>query len=244
MELELLSAVSSRPFEACEAEWKEVLRRLRLGILYVPAIQSVLKEGRWKNAANPIAYVRKASVRAAVQLGIVYIRPHQDREVLACDLRYEDEGGNQLTHDDKLGAVLHAYEEKYGRDYGESHAAEDRLPATLFDEKSYEIDWERACDLAGLDVGEHLVLELQWIGFTRYAASRACLTDEDRKYLEAAWKRFERDRERLSEVLKNGKKGRAKRGRAQAPELDLILVESSEGELKISFRRSVPKGGF
>src|ERR1051326_3803318 len=80
MHLDVLSVVASQPFEACEAQWKEVLRRLRLGVLYVPAIQTVLNEGRWKSAPEPIAYVRKSAVRAAVRLGIVDIRPHRDRE--------------------------------------------------------------------------------------------------------------------------------------------------------------------
>jgi hypothetical protein len=243
MELELLSAVASQPFEACEAEWKKVLGSLRLGILYVPAIQSVLKEGRWMSAPNPIAYVRKSAVRTAVRMGIVYIRPNQTREVLACDLRFADEDGRELDHDEKLGTALYDYEDKYGRDYGFEHAAEGQLPEGIFNDE-LDIDWERAGELAGLDGGERLVLELQWIGFSRYAALRACLTDEDRRYLEAAWKRFERDRERLSEVLKSGKKGRGKRRHAEVPERELILMETGEGELKISFRRSVPKEGF
>lgn len=241
MRLELLSAVASQPFESCEAEWKEVLRALRLGILYVPAIQSVLKEGRWKSAPNPIAYVRKSAVRTAVRMGIVDIRPNQDREVLACDLRFEDEEGRELDHDDKLGMALHDYEDKFGRDYAGSLSAEGRLPEIFLGE-DLDIDWERAGELAGLDAGERLVLDLQLIGFGRDAALRACVTDEDCRYLQAAWKRFERNKARLREVLQNGKKGRAKHAHAEVAELELIFVETDEGELKISFQRGVPEG--
>jgi hypothetical protein len=246
-----------QPFEACEAQWKEVLRSLRLGILYVPAIQAVLKEGRWKSAPNPIAYVRKSAVRAAVRLGIVDIRPNRDREILACDLQYEDEEGNELDHDEKLGMALHRYEEKFGKEYDlGAHSAEGRLPEGIFNEE-LDIDWERAGDLAGLDAGERLVVDLQLIGFGREAALRACLTDEDRRYLQAAWKRFDRNKDRLSQVLQSGQSGAAcpftrkerarmepllRQGEAEWPELELIFVETDEGELKISFQRGVPEG--
>jgi hypothetical protein len=209
--------------------------------LYVPAIHAVLKEGRWKSAPNPIAYVRKSAVRAAVRLGIVDIRPHQDREILACDLKYEDDDGQELDHDDKLGMALHDYEEKFGKDYAGSDSAEGRLPEMLFDEE-LDIDWERAGELADLDAGERLVLDLQVIGFGREAALRACLTDEDRRYLQAAWKRFDRNKARLSEVLQSGKEAPPRHGEAEWPELELIFVETDEGELKISFRRGVPEG--
>jgi hypothetical protein len=243
MNLELLSAVASQPFEACEAQWKEVLGRLRLGVLYVPAIQSVLKEGRWKTAPNPIAYVRKSAVRAAVRLGIVDIRPNRGREVLACDLRFEDEEGHELDHDDKLGMALYDYKDKFGLDYAGSDSAEGRLPEALFDE-DLDIDWERAGDLADLDAGERLVIDLQLIGFGRDAALAACLRDEDRRYLQAAWKRFDRNKERLSEAMQSGKAAPPRQGEAEWPERELIFVETDEGELKISFTRGVPEEGF
>jgi hypothetical protein len=237
MNLELLSRVASRPFEECEAEWKEVLGRLRLGMGYVPAIQSVLKEGRWKDAANPLAYVRKSAVRAAARLGIVDIRPRQDREVLACDLRYEDEQGQELDHDDRLGAALHRYEERFGREDGGPHWAEGRLPESLYTEEP-EIDWERAGKLAGLDAAERLVMELRLMGFGRRAALRACLTDADRRYLQSAWKRFDRNKDKLGEALESGEAAPARKGGAAGPEreLSVVLVESDEGKLKISFR--------
>jgi hypothetical protein len=228
---ELLSRVASRAFEECEAEWKEVLGRLRLGMGYVPAIQSVLKEGRWKDAPNPMAYVRKSAVR----LGIVDVGSRQDREVLACDLRYEDEQGQELDHDDRLGAALHRYEERFGREDGGPHWAEGRLPESLYTEET-EIDWERAGDLAGLDTAERLVMELRLMGFGRRAALRACLTDDDRRYLQAAWKRFDRNKDKLGEALESGEVAAARKGGAERAERELMLVEVEEGKVKISFR--------
>jgi hypothetical protein len=133
MEIELLAAVQAKTYEACEMEWKELLGALRLGLLYVPAIQAVVAEGRWKEHPNPMAYVRKGAVQCAVRMGIVDIRPNQNREILACDLLYRDEEGEQLEHDDKLGMALNDYEDKFGSD-AELHSLEDDIADALKDE--------------------------------------------------------------------------------------------------------------
>ena len=86
-EIELLDVVGTKRFEACETEWRELLGRLRLGLSYVPAIETVVRQGQWKSRPNPMAYVRKGAVRCAVRMGIVDIQPRQNVEVLACDLQ-------------------------------------------------------------------------------------------------------------------------------------------------------------
>src|SRR4029077_894048 len=189
-EIELLNAVVAQAFEACEAEWGELLGRLRLGLAYVPAIQAVLSEGRWMNQPDPIAYVRKSAVRWAVRMGIVDIRPNQDREILASDLQFEDEDGESLGRDDKLGMALHNFEEQFGSGFGtgydeDFYSPEDRVPDALIDE-NLEIDWDRVGELAAMDAGERIVLDLQRIGFGRDSALQACRTDDDRKLLQAA----------------------------------------------------------
>lgn len=242
MNLRLLNIIASQPFEECEAEWKEVLGGLRLGMIYVPAIQRVLAEGRWKDAPDPVAYVRKAARRLAVRLGIVERRRRGNREVPACDLHYEDEQGRALGHDDRLGTALYRHKEKFGWVYpGNRNWAEGRVKASLYNEEP-EIDWERAGDLAGLDSAENLVVQLQLIGFTRRTAVRACLTELDRRYMEAAWKRFERSRKRLGQALETGETAEGRPREAEWPELELQLVETDEG-MKISFSTSVPKEG-
>jgi hypothetical protein len=258
-DIELLNAVATQRYEACEAEWRELLRRLRLGLAYVPAIQAVLNEGRWKNQHNPIAYARKSAVRWAVRMGIVDIRPNQEREILASDLQFEDEDGESLGHDDKLGMALHTFEEQFGSGVGSSfdedgfYSLEDRVPDSLMDE-NLEIDWERVGELAEMDAGERIVLDLQRIGFGRDAALQSCLTDDDRKFLQAAWKRFDRHRDSLKTVLSGGK-ARPAEGRRRVrqghqvrltggepeSELEPIFIETPEGGLKISFQKYVPE---
>src|SRR6478672_1219491 len=104
-EVDLLTALSTQPFSACESQWEQLLRRLFLPISFVPAIQSVLEKGRWKSQPDPMAYVRKGSLRCAVRLGIVDVRRNVRREVLATDLNFaglhlKDPDGKSLGHDD------------------------------------------------------------------------------------------------------------------------------------------------
>lgn len=70
-ETELLTALSTQPFSATEDQWKPLLRRLFLPMAYIPDIQAVLEKGRWKTQPDPMAYIRKGSLRCAVRLGIV-----------------------------------------------------------------------------------------------------------------------------------------------------------------------------
>jgi hypothetical protein len=112
-EIELLTALSTQPFSACEAQWLQLLRSLYLPIAYVPAIQAVLEKGRWKSQPDPMAYVRKGSLRCAVRLGILDVRPNRRRETLASDLNFKDADGKPLGHDDRLGTALHRQDGKF-----------------------------------------------------------------------------------------------------------------------------------
>jgi hypothetical protein len=241
-EIELLNAVGTKRFEACEAEWRELLGRLRLGLSYVPAIEAVVRQGQWKSQPNAMAYVRKGAVRLAVHMGIVDIRPRQNMEVLACELQYRDEDGEQLGHDDKLGMALHEYEGKFGPDYDEEfYALGDRVAGPLMDE-NLSVQWEQAADLADLDPGERIVMDLQMIGFGREGALAACSTEEERRFLQAAWRRFDRHKGALSASLQSAQPHRARRLKTDAQTaMELLFLETPEGGLKISFRKLVPE---
>src|SRR6478672_4949199 len=112
-ETDLLTVLSSQPFSACEAQWHQLLRKLFLPISFVPAIQSVLEKGRWKSQPDPMAYVRKGSLRCAARLGILDVRRNSRREVLATDLSFKDAGGKSLSHDDRLGTAIHRHDEQF-----------------------------------------------------------------------------------------------------------------------------------
>ena len=117
-EIDLLTTLSTQPFSACEAQWQQLLHRLFLPISFVPAIQAVLEKGRWKSQPDPMAYVRKSSLRSAVRLGILDVRRNSRREVLATDLNFaglhlKDADGKSLGHDDRLGTALHRHDEQF-----------------------------------------------------------------------------------------------------------------------------------
>jgi hypothetical protein len=240
-EIELLNAVATQPYAACEPQWKELLRSMNLGVANIPLIQATIKEGRWKNQPNPVAYIRKSATLSAVRLGIVDRRPKQSREVLASSLEYKDSDGEPLGHDDRLGMALHNYEQEngpgtsaiYEQDFIVNRVADSVLNDNL------EVKWERVIRLAGMDAGERIVLTLLRNGMTRDSALAACFSEDDRKLLQAAWKRFDRNKEALQYVLISGKPAPARRGHQTGPDepqLELIFIEVPGGGLKISFK--------
>lgn len=248
-ETDLLTALSTQPFSACEEQWKQLLHRLFLPLSHIPAIQSVLEKGRWKSQPDPMAYVRKSSLRSAVRLGIIDVRRNY-REVLATDLNCKDADGKSLGHDDRLGAAFHRRDEQFrtglGADHGSIYDEDDiinRLPGSLLD-GNLEVKWERVADMAQMDSGERIVLQLQRRGLGRRGALAACYSDEDRKLLEAAWRRFDRKKEALKEVLQSGKAIPTRRkgvnaGDEPREEVEMILIEIPGGGMKISFRKRV-----
>src|SRR4051812_23805738 len=263
-EIDLLTALSAQPFSACEDQWKQLLHRLFLPLSHIPAIQSVLEKGRWKSQPDPMAYVRKSSLRCAVRLGIVDVRRNSRREVLATDLSFKGADGksltpNKISHDDRLGTALHRRDKKFRTGLGADHSSiydEDdiinRLPASVLD-KNLEVKWERVADMAQMDSGERIVLKLRLCGLERDVALAACYTDDDRKTLQAAWKRFDRHKDLFKQVLMSGKSLPTKRpNRVPAtnppndtpgatPHLEMVLIQLPQGGMKISFRKCVAK---
>jgi hypothetical protein len=256
-EIDLLTILSTQPFSACQSQWEQLLRRIFLPMSFVPAIQSVLEKGRWKRQPDPMAYVRKGSLRCAVRLGIVDVRRNVRREVLAADLSFKDTDGksltNKMTHDDRLGMALHRHDEQFrtglGAERGAIYDEDDitnRLPRSVLD-KNLEVKWNHVADMAQMDSGERIVLQLQRKGMGRRGALAACYTDEDRKLLEAAWRRFDRKKETLKEVLQSGKAIPSKRqgantGNQPRTEVEMVLIEVPGKGMKISFRKRVAKG--
>lgn len=240
----LLNTISSKAYEECENDWREILRLLRLKALYVPAVQMILKEGRWRSKANPLGYIRTASRWCAIRMGLVDVPWRDERMVLAADLHYTDADGNPVPHDEKLDLVAN-YEARFGSyyDYGDDdYSPSDRVSGSLLDE-SHDLDWERAAQLAGLDAGEQIVLDIQRMGLGREQALSLCYTDKDRRFLQAAWKRFMRHRKALKETLLSGAPHQSRRIKRPTPEkkLELAFVELANGSLRISFCELVPE---
>lgn len=237
-EVELLRAVANTGFEDCKPEWKKLLRALHLGPAYIPGIQEMVYDTRWRERPNPLAYVRKGAVRWAIRHGLVDVRRKSNKEVLAGELDYRDSDGQPLGHDDKLGLALYQFDEGHPR-----HSIVDYLPAEVLDGLNEEVLWDKVADLADLDAGERIVLDLRLMGLGWRDAMEACLTEEDRKILHSAWRRFDRHKGVLKRVLTTGKPHRIKRIEAPSANLELMFAEAEEGSLKIFFKKVVSKPG-
>jgi len=240
----LLGTIASKPYEACEEEWKKTLRLLRLEVCFIPAIQTILQQGRWRGQPNPAAYVRKGAMRCAIREGMIDlpVRP-SSHEVLASDLNYRDADGDLLPHDERLDAA------KFGSfdGYDDYWTPLDRVSRDLVDDHTESVDWDRAAELAGLDAGERAVLDLRLLlEIGRDQALSICHTDDDRRLLQAAWKRFNRHQDALKKVLLSGQPHKSRRISADRPEdaLELVFVPMPNGGLKISFVKVVPESGI
>jgi hypothetical protein len=240
----LLEVIASGVYEDHESEWREALNLLRLKASYIPAVQVILKRGKWRSHPSPVAYIRKAAMWCAVRMNLVDPTYQSGREVLVADLNYTDSDGGDVPHDEKIDMALTGYEAKFGSYYyyGDDSDPSYRVAEDLAGSGSL-VDWERTAELAGLDVGERMVLEIQLMEVGREQALSLCYTDDDRKYLQAAWKRFVRHREALKRTLQSGdshQSRRIKKGAAEKP-LELVFIEMADGSLRISFRELVPE---
>jgi hypothetical protein len=240
--LELLEAIATQPFESCEAQWRKLLRKLKLELCYVLPIQKILKQEGWKKHPNPLGYIKTAAIRTAVRMGLVDAQPAEGMEVLAADLKYTDWEGRELGHDEKLDFALYEYEQKSGGS-GWDDTPSDLVRRELWDEEQGEIAWERVEELAELDEGEQMVLELRAVGFTRNMALDACYTSDDRRFLQSAWRRLERDKDLIKKVLKSGQPCHKKPVKNVAEDVELVMLQGEDGKVKISFRINVPENG-
>ena len=184
---------------------------------------------------------------SAARKGIVDRQPKQSREVLASGLEYKDADDEPLTHDDRLGTALHDYEQENGPGTSAIYEQDfigNRVADSLLDD-NLEVDWDSVSRLAGMDTGERIVLALLRNGMGRDSALAACFSEDDRKTLQAAWKRFDRNKESLQYVLSSGKAAPARRGQQARPDeqqLELIFIKVAAGGLKISFKKGGEKG--
>jgi hypothetical protein len=241
-----LGVIASKPYEECEEEWRRFLRLVRLQVSFIPAIQIILAQGRWRHQPNPVAYIRKAAIRCAIRermIELPWVR--HSREVLSSDLNYRDGDGDLLPHDEQLDMATVEHEEKFGGDYDDyDWSLLDKVSEGLVADEIAGVDWDRASDLAGLDAGERLVLDLRlMLGCSREQALSVCYTEDDRKLLQAAWKRFERHQQALKRVLLTGEAHKSRRIRRVCPEegLELVFVQMRDQSLKISFQKVVPR---
>ena len=159
-ELELLKGAADEPYEKGKGKWSRLLKVLQLSTIYVPAIQEILKQGKWQNQPNPIGYVRKAAVRRAVRHGLVEIRRKRGQEALPPEISSEHE---RLGEEYKLITELCDLDNQQKRQPLVRILSQEVLNREVVREAE-EVDWEKVARLANLDPGERIVLDLKLMG--------------------------------------------------------------------------------
>lgn len=63
----ILDAASQRPGDEIDGEWRWLLRQLRMPAEDYFALREAIRQGRWRNAKNPKAYIKTVARREALQ---------------------------------------------------------------------------------------------------------------------------------------------------------------------------------
>jgi hypothetical protein len=227
--LAVFDQAAATPPEGHDSHWLWFIEKfLELPQCYLPAAQEALRQGRWRKAKNPKGYVKTVAQREAIKMGLAP-DPYENVHVVIPAL---DGRGRPMSHDEyieylfydgpvKEGGVWHAREP--WNDESEFRDAEGRVipsfkgrpvPQDLLmledDEPDAQlvIDWDKVGDRAGLNEAEQDILEFRLLGFTReLILSELAKDDDDRRGLQAAWRRLTRHMDRVREVLSGQQEG-------------------------------------
>ncbi len=168
----LLRRCASRRFERAEAEWRQLLSVLRMPLAAYPAVRIILRQARWKNATDPITYVRRAAWREARRLGLV------------------DEAGPPtlivppgIGHDQYIDWLAHQEQADTDDDSPMRRVDHDLVCAGDTADDDLDVDWDAVAQRAGLDAAELALLKRRAKG-----SARAELPLED----QAVWRRVHR----------------------------------------------------
>ena len=183
-------------------------------------MQEALRQGRRKQAEDPKAYVKTVASRVAVKLGIADSKP--DKRLISTARYVGGSGETISEADfidhlnpqgriQKRKGVWRAISQDY--DYDDSSLKErllERLPDDLKKEEfvvrpvtpgdgseyflysNVELARDRIAAEAGLDEWELIVLRYRLTKISRERAMVEQSTDDERKKLQAAWRRFGR----------------------------------------------------
>jgi hypothetical protein len=194
---------------------------LELPIRYLPAVQQALAQGRWRKAKNPKAYIRTVAKRT-----LATDSRRDPKSTLEIPKNVCDEEGQPLSYQDYIDYQSYDYgpvkvggrwkarnpldEPIWADEEGREIPAVDGRPVPedllmLEDDEpdaKLVIHWQKVAERAGLDDEEAMILGLRGVGATREAIlSRLAQDDEQRRKYQAAWRRLDRNRDRVRAVF-------------------------------------------
>jgi hypothetical protein len=221
--LNRLGALASIDPDQMGDEWESLLKDLGLPLSSWLPVFEVLKQGRWRNAGDPRAYVKTVAKREAQKLGLAKPKDVMFESYQEADTQHDgvfvpatvvpEQHGEEWEDEmrrERLGSayrevrlvprpdlmVLEEPPDWYARQVEEINAGSNDRHIHL--QPKYVPDWEKWAATAGLDSWERRVLTYQRHGMSRERALAEQPDEISRKALQAAWKRFDRNgRERL-----------------------------------------------
>ena len=227
----ILEAASCSSPDEMNQEWEWLMDELALPLEYFPAVLDALRQGRWRTAKYPRAYLKTVSKREAVKLGLAANVPFE-LELVSPRMRSD---GSSTSYEETIEELLYKtagdndrpeweYEFNSPWDYFLSKLPEDlkvtdEPPANIknvYDSINASTDefhlhmrapvapnWKAWGERAGFDEWELLALECRVSRKSREKALAEQPDERSRKALQAAWKQFDRTgMKRLQNALK------------------------------------------
>ena len=205
-QLNILKRAATDPPKLNDEEIVALMKSLPLPLCYFSAVQEAVRQGKWRNARNPVGYIRTVAERQAPRIGLA------DDPAEKIHLNVPSIDGQRLSHDQYLDYLSYDGPTKqngiwsagcpdFGCDddectpEGVALSAHERLFGRLPEEflcieylegvESEFIDWEKIGVAAGLEATEIDVLRCRAAGISR---ERAIKLEEprNRKRLQAA----------------------------------------------------------
>ena len=68
------------PTAGHDEEWLQFAHNLRIQAQLLPAIQEALRQGNWRTARTPRAYLKTVAKREAIRIGLV-AKPDKERQI-------------------------------------------------------------------------------------------------------------------------------------------------------------------
>jgi hypothetical protein len=206
----ILEAFAVWPFDGYEKDWEAVAASHEIGLpaSYARAVYEAVRQGRWRTAENPAAYVYAVARIEGRKMGF---RKRNAEAPSVSDLpAVRDREGRPLSHDEHMERLCYRHcpdEPIYTDEEGRSMDRPYSQAILKLDEPGAEDahpvrDWDKVAKLSRLDKGERQVLAWWLIkGNTREEFLNGAKNEEGRRERRASWRRFERKFPKIRAII-------------------------------------------
>lgn len=208
--VEVLERYTELPVQGHEEDWKQLMQMLELQLGHWESVQTVLRQGSWRTANDPLRYIRTASLRENRKID----NPKRPRALAGCISEMKlpcNRDGSPMEHDeaiDLLNTVI--VEGDPYTDYAKARVHPRFLIAdSHYEDATHTIDYSKVMDEVALIASlnkrrresiEKVLCLLQVAHFTRNQLL-GCADEEWRKRLQAGLKWIDRNTKLLAKVM-------------------------------------------